>query len=296
MKLIDEKIIMATTKTKLKVVRIIFLISKTIRKFLGLPLQNIFIRRKGISWEVDLNEAIDLCLFIAGEYEPELIQAYKPIIEDKDFHIIDIGANIGAHTLNFANLTNKQAKVYAIEPTHFAVNKLKNNLAHNPSLQKKVSIHNVLLTNDSGDIGIQKISSSWDIAQDIQTGERNSFDGGFAQPTDNAIKMTLDQFIKENEITKVDLIKLDVDGNEVDILKGAQETFKRFRPILLVELSPIHFSNKEQPYSFSDQVQELIKLNYTFHDVLGKKITLNAEYLENWIPYGTLVNIIGMPN
>lgn len=295
MKLIEEKIIMATTKTKLKIVRFIFLISKAIRKLFGLPLNNIFIKRKDIFWEVDLNEAIDLCLFIAGEYEPELINAYSPLIKNKDMTIIDIGANIGAHTLNFATLTSDHSKIHALEPTTFAFKKLRTNLSHNPQLNSKVMTHQTLLTNASGNIGISDISSSWNIEKDISSTQRNKFDGGFAKSTFDAQKMTLDQFVKENKISKVDLIKLDVDGNEVDILKGAHETFKRFRPILLVELSPIHFSNQEQPYSFSDQVEELKKLDYAFHDVQGKKITMDTELLENWIPYGTLINIIGRP-
>lgn len=266
MNFIKEKIIMSTTKTKLKFVRFLFLFNKVIRSLFGLPMENIFIKRKGLSWEVDLNEAIDFCLYFAGEYEPELIDSYRPIINHKNMTIIDIGANIGAHTLNFANLTASQSKIYAIEPTEFAMEKLKRN-----------------------------ISSSWNIEEDITSEARNSFDGGFAKSTTNAKAMTLDEFVLSQGIEQLDLIKLDVDGNEVDILKGSQNTFKRLKPILLVELSPIHFDNKEQPYSFSDQVEELQKLNYEFHDVLGKKIEMNTKKLENWIPKGTLINIIGYP-
>lgn len=104
--LIKEKIILSRTKTKLSFVRNLFLLTLLIRKLFRLPTQNINIFRKGIFWTVDLNEAIDYCLFLTGEYEPELTDAYRPLIKNKTMSIIDIGANIGAHTLFFAKFTS----------------------------------------------------------------------------------------------------------------------------------------------------------------------------------------------
>lgn len=107
--------------------------------------------------------------------------------------------------------------------------------------------------------------------------------------------MTLDEFVELEKLETIDMIKLDVDGNEVDILKGAANTFKKFKPILLVELSPIHFENDKQPYSFNDQIELLKKLNYNFHDIFNKPVVLNTQKLMETIPRGTLINIIGTP-
>lgn len=293
---LKEKAVMSTTKNKLRFVRFLYFFIFYLRKILRLPTQNILINRKGLSWKIDLNEAIDFCLFISGDYEPELIDAYTPLIKDQNYTIIDIGANIGAHTLYFAKLTGAKGRILAIEPTSFAFKKLQTNISHNPKVSKKVEAYQVLLTNPLAQIGVENISSSWNIGEKITSQQRNPFDGGFSKSTEKALKLTLDQFVEKHNLDKIDLIKLDVDGNEIDILKGAKETFKKFQPILLVELSPIHFDNPNQPYTFSDQVTQLKELNYDFHDIFGKKIDLDTDILQRKIPHGTLINIIGKPS
>jgi len=50
--------------------------------------------------------------------------------------------------------------------------------------------------------------------------------------------MTLDQFIETNSIQKIDLIKLDVDGFELKVLRGGQKTLQKFKPLILFELCP----------------------------------------------------------
>jgi FkbM family methyltransferase len=293
--IVKEKLIMFPTFDKLRFVQLLAKVLLFLRSLIKLSPTNVRVKRKGIYWSLDLNEAIDFCLYVAGDYEPELIDAYRPIIKDKDMLIIDIGANIGAHTLNFAKYSGKNARIIAIEPTNYAYSKLVNNVHRNDHLKNKVHCYKVLLTNPEHQVGVDKISASWDIQKGLNCLTRNQFDGGFACNIGNAPKRTLDEFIEENNIEQVDMIKLDVDGNEVDILQGARLTFEKFRPILIVELSPIHFDNSSQPHTFAEQVEELKKLEYEFTDIFGKKVELDCEKLLNWIPHGTLVNIIGNP-
>ena len=47
--------------------------------------------------------------------------------------------------------------------------------------------------------------------------------------------VSLDQFIINENVKKIDMIKIDVDGIEFDILNGAKEIIKKFKPILIVE-------------------------------------------------------------
>ncbi|MCB9091766.1 MAG: FkbM family methyltransferase [Halobacteriovoraceae bacterium] len=290
---LDNKVAMFRTSTKLGIVRLMFLVTAFFYKLRNKSLNNITATRNNINWLLDLNEAIDYCLYISGEYEPDLIHLYKHLIENKDWVVLDIGANIGAHSLIMAKMMGRNAKVYALEPTKFAFQKLTQNIRLNEDLKEKVLPRNILLTNESQEVAITQISSSWDISKKISDSERNPYDGGFYKSTENATRMTLDQFIQSEKIKELDLIKLDVDGNEVDILRGSRSLFKTHRPILLVELSPIHFDH--HPYQFSDLVEELSLLDYDFFSVEGKKIELNSEQIEKWIPHGTLVNIIGYP-
>ncbi|MGS0748883.1 FkbM family methyltransferase [Halpernia sp. GG3] len=51
---------------------------------------------------------------------------------------------------------------------------------------------------------------------------------------------TLDSWILDKNISKIDLIKIDVEGNEMKTLRGAKESISRFKPILLVEMEQRH--------------------------------------------------------
>lgn len=290
---LDNKVAMFKTSTKLRIVRFMYLFTDFFYKFFNKSLQNKIIKRDNINWKIDLNEAVDYCLYISGTYEPDLVNVYSSIIDQKKMTILDIGANIGPHSLIMANKLKVNSKVYAIEPTTFAYQKLCTNISLNPHLKDKVIARNILLTNPQKKVAIDKVSSSWDISRKIEDAERNPLDGGFYKSIENAKKLSVDQFIKEEKIENLDLIKLDVDGNEIDVLRGAKETFKEMQPILLVELSPIHFDN--HIYDFSDLVKELISINYNFFDIEGKKLELDSKKLEKWIPHGTLVNVIGYP-
>lgn len=292
--LINEKIIMAKTKHKLSFVRLLYIITKIFRLFtFQYKTKNIVVKRKNIHWNLDLNEAIDYCLYLTGDYEPELIEIYRPLLNNQNLTVLDIGANIGAHTLKMASFLGSDAAIYAIEPTNYAYDKLKQNISLNHDLKNKIRPKQVLLTSKKNDVSLNSISASWDIERTINHKGRNIYDGGFSCDLSNSTSMTLDKFVEAERIDHIDLIKLDVDGNEIDILDGAVKTFKQFKPILLIELSPIHF--EKHRYDFTDLLIHLKKLNYEFKDTFNKKVELNTDSLMNWIPRGTLVNIIGYP-
>jgi len=96
------------------------------------------VSRRGIIWKLDLNEGIDLAIFLLGGFEIRTLQLYKKIITEGDV-VLDVGANIGAHTLPFAELVGKSGYVFSFEPTAFAYNKQLNNISLNPLLEKRIS-------------------------------------------------------------------------------------------------------------------------------------------------------------
>lgn len=292
MSFLERKLVMSKTRHKLGFVRFLYVFISFFRKLIGKN-DHIKVEREGVHWELDLNEAIDFCLYLTGEYEPELVEAYLPLIESRPLTILDIGANIGAHTLTMAKNCPANTKIFAIEPTQYAFGKLVKNLEHNPALNQKVKAERVLLTDGAKQTSLKRVSASWDIRKKISDSTRNEFDGGFECSIKGAKTMSLDEFVEQNQIEQVDLIKLDVDGNEIDVLKGAKATLEKFRPGILVELSPIHFDS--HPYQFDDLVRELKKLDYEFQDVFGEQIELETQKLEKWIPHGTLVNVLGTP-
>src|SRR6188472_259631 len=83
------------------------------------------IDRDGIKYEVDLAEGMELSLFLFGRFQGHITNNQFLKI-GPDFTIIDIGANVGLMTMQFAKLVPK-GSVWSFEPTFYALERLKRN-------------------------------------------------------------------------------------------------------------------------------------------------------------------------
>ena len=84
------------------------------------------------------------------------------------------------------------------------------------------------------------------------TGPSTPSTGGAYVSTQHAITDTLDNFISRQGIERLDLIKMDVDGHELPILRGAEAILRRFQPIFIMEMSP--YIHTEAHHIFGDFV------------------------------------------
>ncbi|HYA66397.1 MAG TPA: FkbM family methyltransferase, partial [Burkholderiaceae bacterium] len=124
------------------------------------------VRRGGINWHLDLREGIDFSIWLLGAFEPETVRCYKRLLKAGDV-VLDIGANIGAHTLPMAKAVGPQGMVYAFEPTDFAFAKLMVNRSLNPGLLPRIQCLQYMLV-DSEDAGAATpdLYSSWPLKPD----------------------------------------------------------------------------------------------------------------------------------
>jgi FkbM family methyltransferase len=222
------------TRSKLKIAQAISRILITLKKSLGQPKRGLY-SRKGINWELDLDEGIDLSIYLFGAFEREVCKSYSGIIQP-GMQVIDIGANIGAHTLPMAQLVGDKGQVDAFEPTTFAVEKLKRNLVLNPALVPRVRLNHCFLCSQGNQhLPSEGIPSSWNLAKSDAAQHKQH--GGFFKPLGEVKTTTLDDYVTNQGIQRIDLIKLDVDGNELDVLAGARIVISKFKPIILMELA-----------------------------------------------------------
>jgi FkbM family methyltransferase len=215
---------------------------------------------------------------------------YKKIVKKGDI-ILDIGANIGSHTLPLALITGKNGQVFAIEPTEYALNKLHKNISLNKDLACHISVHQVMLVADENERLESDIYSSWPLFHD---GKRiHPEHKGQLMETKGAVAMTLDHMVRQMHITTIDFIKLDVDGHEYSVLMGGKETLKTFTPKILMEFAPYLFDAEE----FEKILIFLKELDYSLFDAnTGNELLLNPEYLKKIIPTGGSRNILLKPN
>lgn len=247
-------------------------------------------RRGGIRWHLDLREGIDFSIFLLGGFEPRTLRFYRQVVKPGDT-VLDIGANVGAHTLPLAEIVGDAGQVVAFEPTAFAYRKLLTNIRLNPALAPRILARQVMLVADATQPLAPEIFSSWPLTGEQGLHEQHK---GKLMSTSGAACLSLDQALVESGISRVDFVKLDVDGHEHEVISGGMKMLERFRPRLMMELAPYLFP--EEIGAFERLVDCLGSLDYMLAEVdSGKALVMDASRLRSLIPHGASVNVIASP-
>jgi FkbM family methyltransferase len=274
-----------TTKTKIALARALY---RSLRAagVAAKPGDLVQVRREGIVWSLDLGEGIDFAIYLLGAFERSTLKTMRRLIQPA-YTVFDVGANVGAHTLHLAKAVGPTGKVFAFEATNFAFEKLTKNIVLNPELKGRVFAAQVLLADSLSGEHESQIYSSWPL--EPSTNSHHPKHLGELQSTSGAHVETLDNFVESHCIDRVDLIKIDVDGHEYPVLKGAQKTLKTFSPTLVMELSP--YVHSEQGNSFADLIDLLKECGHSISS--GRKtLLLDANYLSKAIPDGSSINVV----
>jgi len=260
------------------------------RRTTGRPMRGRF-RRSALLWELDLDEGIDFAIWLLGAFEHDLIRFYTPRVKSGSV-VLDIGANVGAHTLHFARAVGEQGCVLAFEATTYAHEKLTANIAANPDLGNRIRNHHALLVSAAENSTEKAIASSWPLCG---AAADDPILGGTLQPIGAAQVATLDTLVRASGVNRVDWIKIDVDGNEVDILQGAHATLARHRPTIIIELAPYCF--RATRHSFNDLIVLLQRFGYNLVTIPDEQtMPMVASELERrWIPRNGSINALAIP-
>jgi FkbM family methyltransferase len=280
-----------STKSKIAIASVISKIFRTTRSMVGLKNKTQF-KRGGIIWDLDLTQGIDFAIFLQGGFEPETIKTYKKYV-DPGTVVLDIGANIGAHTLPLAKMVGETGKVIAFEPTDYAFGKLKNNLSLNGALASRVTAIQALLVGTLSEEIPEAIPSSWPLERIADNvGVSHPIHGGTFNTLSGAIPTRLDEWFEKNPEGHIEFIKMDVDGYEIGVLEGASQTLTKHRPVIVMEFAPYIF--EERGRKFSELVDFLRDHNYACCSFGGSKLPLDKS-LESQIGYGCSINVILKP-
>jgi FkbM family methyltransferase len=270
-----------STKFKLFIASVLY----KIITFFGISKDRV-IKRNGIYYKVDLSEGIDLSIFLFGSFQSHVWKLSK--LEREPKVIFDIGANIGSIALPFAKHF-RESVVHAFEPTFYAFEKLKENLKLNPDLEKRIFPVQVFLSDEIKKISNHSVYSSWKV-----DGSKNDhpIHGGILQnATEHQI--TLDSYVKEKKLNTVDLIKIDVDGFELDILRGATDTIDRYRPVIVFEfMGHTGESTKSEFRKYLDLFE--MKKYRLFES--KTKVSLTLDNIESNVPKFGGIDILCLPN
>ena len=273
------------TTHKIAGARAIYRIVRAGRSLLGRTDQGIFVRG-GVSYDLDLSQGIDFAIYL-GVYERGTRGALRHLVSPSSL-VLDIGANIGAHTLHLAQLVGPTGRVIAFEPTDFAFRKLRRNLDLNPRLAERVTACHCFLS-ESDEVRVPtSIYSSWPL---VQTSGLHAKHLGREMKTESAEARSLDSILAELADRKVQLVKLDVDGFECDVLRGATVLLRDVRPVFVMELSP--YVLEEHGTSLDQFLSFFVPNGYVFYDERSHEpLPSTARELQRMIPDGTGINAI----
>lgn len=151
--------------------------------------------------------------------------------------IFDVGANVGEYTI-YAKKVCPKASIYSFEPVTNTYNELQDNL--NKHGIKDVQTIKKALTNSNGTLKINTYNGSAHSTLHQLKGVNNESVG--VEEIDSVIG---DQFMKTNQIDFVDFLKLDIEGSEMDALKGFEEALRNKRiKIIQFEYGYINISTR----------------------------------------------------
>jgi FkbM family methyltransferase len=178
--------------------------------------------RQGIRYRLDLSQTIERSLYFYGSWEADTTAFLLRTVVPGDT-VIEVGSNIGAHTLVMAK-ASRPGTVYAFEPSTFARERLTANLRLNPTLTN-IEVIPKLVTNEKQEVPLRDITWSF------------KYDGSCSPPETVTAPVThIDEFCSARGIGALKLLKVDVDGYDFKVLQGATRTIERLRPIVLMEL------------------------------------------------------------
>jgi FkbM family methyltransferase len=179
-----------------------------------------------------------------GIYDQVLFESLKMELNSKEMVVWDIGAHFGYNSLVFAQITPSDAKILSFEPNLSNFERFKENLAsNNAELSDKIALYPLALS-DSDEQAFFYFSDSID--DSVSSG---SYLGSVIPPlsaeTYSAFQSTslfvrsIDSLIEKDNLPLPGIIKIDVEGAEYEVLKGAKNLLTNFKPVLIIEIHHI---------------------------------------------------------
>lgn len=170
--------------------------------------------------------------FILGTHEPNVMNVLKKYIKNNMF-AIEIGSHIGYFSLFLSNRLQSNGKLILFECSPGVCKLLKRNLELN-GFDKFTKVEEMAVSDQNSTIDLYITDNEEDAT--------HSLIGGLAGKGSKIEIQTisLDNYFKNNNIsTKLDFIKIDAEGAEGLILKGAKDVIKNYKPLILIEMHTI---------------------------------------------------------
>ena len=194
-------------------------------------------------------------------HEAAEVRFLESVVE-QGMNAIDVGANIGISTVVIAKKIEERGKLFSFEPVPEYFNVLEQNISSN---------------------GLENVKA-FQIAVSSQVGKADLYENGLSSSIvskEGAKKFvvsitTIDRFLSEEKVERIDLINMDCEGSELLVLYGAEETLQRNEVKIFCEIH--HDFLRHLGQSVQDIVKYLQKLGFEVHSVSLDDLSMGSDF------------------
>ncbi len=180
--------------------------------------------------ECDIREEVARQIYFSGIYESVDAYLFCRLLRP-GMTILDVGGNLGQYSLLSATAVGAQGSVHSFEPVPSNFERLSRNIRNNGL--ENVHLNQAAAWNEATTLTLELPSDSRDNAGSFQVSNPSgTTSGGF-----EAKSIRLDDYVREQALGRVDLVKMDIEGAEVHALEGATEMIRRDHPLILMEVN-----------------------------------------------------------
>ncbi|MFB2897602.1 FkbM family methyltransferase [Aerosakkonemataceae cyanobacterium BLCC-F50] len=219
------------------------------------------------NFNVDTTYPIESSVWLCGVYDMVTTKFLRKVIHPGDV-FLDVGANCGALTLVAASLIN-DGKIYAFEPGAEIRARLQANIDANGGLGDRIKVV---------PLGLGLTKSQLFYHEDQNYRGNGSLHISYGVPVEI---ISLDEWVLQENISQIDVIKIDVEGMEYDVLLGGKATLERFRPLIYFETIELFYGEKQ--HNIRDIYEFLGNLGYKIVRPTSPHLEVNfaGEYPAN---------------
>ena len=184
-----------------------------------------------ITMRLDPRDYVSAEILRKGTWEPESWDAIRPYLTG-DAVFVDVGAHIGYYSLKAAAALGRRGRVIAVEPNPPTLKELQGNISASNASQ--VHVYPVACSDRESTVtlyGAPRANTGQSSLSRANAGQTGTVAAEY-----RVRARRLDAIVLDEGVQRVDVIKIDVEGAETLVLRGAQWTLDRFHPVVIVEL------------------------------------------------------------
>ena len=223
------------------------------------PVQTVLDYDHGMVINIDTHSFLEWYIYFYGAFRPQISKLLNRMLRPGQV-AFDIGSNIGMHAMIMANCVGPTGQVHVFEPDPHPLGRLKANMNLNGLVNVTVNQAAISSRTETRQLFLHD-----DTIGNFANASLQAANVGRSTTTIDMKVWSLDDYVAQNPLDRLDVIKLLAQGEEWNALQGGIETIKRYRPKIFFLWEPSYWAR--QSLCLMDAVRFFKELGYATYQV-----------------------------